>query len=240
MTTDEACVVFRPSFLEGFWMTVDYWDIQIEDAIAAVSAQDIVDNCYDAPTLNNPFCELFTRNRNASSPTYLGFDYLLQSQTNFAGLEASGIDFAMNYDWDLGRAGVLGFNVSGTYLEDRNDFPFPSDPNLPDPVKGELNYPEWAGSTRISWTVENLTLSLFSNYSDTQALVGIEDIALFTPAKVDSVWTHDLSVRWKVDDKKSLIFGVNNLFDEEPFLSLVNNPAPAVGRYFFGRFSASF
>ena len=68
-------VVFRPSFLPGFYATVDYWNIEIEDAIAAVSAQDIVDNCYDAPTLNNPFCELFTRNRNTSDQAGIQGDH---------------------------------------------------------------------------------------------------------------------------------------------------------------------
>ncbi|MGA0546517.1 TonB-dependent receptor domain-containing protein [Brevundimonas sp. VNH65] len=234
-------VVLRPRFVPGLTATLDYWNIQIDDAIASVAAQDIVDNCYDAPSLDNPFCALFRRNRTASSPTYLGFEYLLQTQTNFAGLEASGVDFNVGYTLDLPpRWGSLGLNVAGTWLEDRNNYPFPSDPDLPDPEKGELNFPEWSFNTTLSWRVEDFTVSLFSTYSDSQYLVEIEDAEQYTPNSVGSSWVHNASLRWKMDDVSTLIVGVNNLTDEQPFFSLINNPAPAIGRFMYFRLTSSY
>ena len=53
-------LVLQPSFLPAFDLTLDYWDISIEDAIAAVTPQDIVNSCYQGESLNENFCRLFT------------------------------------------------------------------------------------------------------------------------------------------------------------------------------------
>ena len=53
--------------MPGLTLSVDYWDIEIEDAIVAISAQNIVNGCYDSPSLNNAFCPLITRNPAADS-----------------------------------------------------------------------------------------------------------------------------------------------------------------------------
>ena len=120
-------------------ITVDYFNIEIENAIQAVTAQDIVDSCYDAPSLNNVFCGQFTRNRNAS-PTFLGFNSITTTQLNFAGLEASGIDFHVTYAFDfadLGQPawGDVGLSVGGSHVEDRSDYPFANNPTQANPVK---------------------------------------------------------------------------------------------------------
>ena len=232
-------VVFRPRFAPGFWASIDYWSIEISNAIAAVAAQDIVDNCYDAPSLDNPFCALFTRISDPGSPTFGGFNYLLQTQTNFAGLEASGIDFSFNYRFPVG-SGALALSLDGTYLEDRNNYPFPSDPDVADPEKGELFFPEWTANVGVDWIINDaFSASLFSTWSDSQYIVEIENAEQYTPASVGSSWVHNVSFRWRTSDRMSLTLGVNNLTNEEPFFSLINNPAPAIGRYFFARLNVS-
>lgn len=240
-------MVLRPRFLPNFSLTVDYWNIRIENAIAALTSQNIVDACYDAPDLNNQYCDLFTRNRNSASPTYLGFNYLLTTQLNFSALEASGYDFSANYrinlsDYNLDRFGALTLGVSGTYLEDRNNFPFPDAPERPNPVKFEQNSPEWAVNTSIRWDIERFTFSLFSSYLSRQTLSGteIENVDNFTPAYTDSVWIHDASVRFPVRDNVNVTLGVNNLLDQHPYYGSVATPVSALGRYFFARVSSSF
>jgi len=239
-------VVLRPRFVRGFTASVDYFNISIEEAIAAVSAQDIVNSCYDAPSLDNQYCALFTRNRTPSSPTFLGFNYLRQTQLNFSGLEASGVDFAANYRIELpetnrGPLGVVTLGVAGTYLEDRNDFPFVQEPDRPNPEKEELNFPEVALNTTVRWQIEDVTFSLFSNYQGRQALPGveIETAQNFTPAFAESFWTHDASLRWEVRPEIDLTLGVNNLGDKEPFIGSQFTPVSGIGRFFFLRLNAS-
>lgn len=240
-------IVLKPRFLEGFSTTVDYWSIEIENAIAAVAAQDIVNSCYDAPDLNNQYCALFTRNRTATSPTFLGFNYLLQTQLNFSRLEASGVDFSANYtvdlaDWGKETWGSVSASVSGTYLEDRNNYPFVTDPNLANPVKLEQNFPEWAFNASLQWAVEDFTVSWFSNYQTKQTLTStpIEDVATFDPGFLDEFWSHNASVRWEFKDGYSATLGVNNLTDEQPYFGNVATPVSAVGRFFFLRLTGSY
>ncbi|OYX30849.1 MAG: hypothetical protein B7Z01_13485 [Brevundimonas subvibrioides] len=239
-------VVLTPRFLPGFTATIDYWDIAIESGIAAVSAQNIVDSCYDAPDLNNQFCALFSRNRNPG-PGFGGFNYLLQTQLNFSGIEASGVDFNLGYTLDLDRNGgdrwgTLRANVSGTYLEDRNNFPFVTDPTLANPQKLELGFPEWGLNASVQWAVRDVTVSFFSNYQGEQALgaTEIENVANFSPQFLDEFWSHNASIRWDFKDNYSATFGINNLTDEEPYFGTVATPVSSVGRFFFFRLTGRY
>ena len=97
-------------------MNVDYWSIEIEDAIDAVSAQDIVDNCYDSTVFpDNDFCPLFERNLDLASPQAFGFTFLRQTQINFGKIESSGVDFAASYSFDIGE-NAFNLGVSGTVV----------------------------------------------------------------------------------------------------------------------------
>ena len=236
--------VFTPTFLKGFTATVDYWNISIENAISAVSDQNIVDACYDAPSLDNAFCALFTRNRDPLSPTYLGFNYLLQTQVNFAKLEASGVDFNVTYSFDLsevgfGEAGGLTLNIAGTWLEDRNDYEVVTDPDEANPELGELSRPEWAFNTLVQWDYEDFTVAYYANYQSKQALTGveIENAGSFTPALADPVWIHNASIQWRYSETVDFTLGVQNIADEEPFIGSVATPVSGVGRFFFFRVS---
>ena len=239
-------VVLLPSFLPGFSASVDYWDIKIDNAIAFVSDQNIVDACYDAPSLDNQFCALFTRNRTVGSPTYLGFNYLLQTQVNFASLEASGIDFDVKYSFALSElgldddAGQIRLSVSGTYLEDRQNFEVVTDADQANPEKGEINYPEWALNTLIQWDIADYTFAFYSTYQDAQAFSGveIENADGFARAISEPVWIHNASVRWAYSETLDFTLGAQNLTDEEPFTGAVATPVSGLGRYFFLRASA--
>jgi iron complex outermembrane recepter protein len=70
-------VVLQPRFIRGLTTTADYWNYNIKNAIANVTADGIVSGCYDdAAFPTNSFCSLFTRNR-VAGPTFLGFNFLL-------------------------------------------------------------------------------------------------------------------------------------------------------------------
>jgi hypothetical protein len=53
--------VITPKFLPGFSMSVDYYNIKVNNVITSPTVQAIVNACYDLPDLNNPFCALFQR-----------------------------------------------------------------------------------------------------------------------------------------------------------------------------------
>ena len=240
-------VVLQPRFIPGLSVTVDYYNVEISNAISSVTVQDIVDSCYDGPNLQSVFCTQFTRNRNSASPTFLGFNSITTSQLNFAGLEASGIDFNVSYEFDLADLGQptwgnVGLSVGGTHVEDRNDFPFATDPTRANPEELEINNPELSLNVGVRWSVGDFTVNTNHQYLGEQGLpaVEIENAANFNIAFADETWVHDASVRWDMSEQHSVTFGVNNLTNEEPIIASVTTPVSAIGRYFFLRIATSY
>ena len=232
-------VIFEPSFFDGFTLTVDYWDIRIEDAIVAVSAQDIVDNCYDSTDFpNNEYCPLFTRNRDPLSPQFLGFNFLRQTQVNFASIASSGIDFQSRYDFSLlGDQNEFSVLFQGSWMRKLDNFFDPGDPTNNDPELGELQRPELSGNASLVYRRGPLQMTWQTQYQGVQGLraVEIETVdTIYGPAGLtDRVFIHDLNVSYDVQDNVLLYGGVNNVLDRDPFVTEQSFPVSPLGRYFF-------
>lgn len=230
-------LILQPSFVEGLTISVDYWDIEIEDAIQAPSAQDIVNACYDSTQFPNQFCDLFTRNTDTDSPQFGGFTFLRQQQINFAALEAAGIDFQVKYDFDIDEH-AFSVGVNGSYFDKLNNFFDPTDLTAVDPELGELQRPEWAGNAFINWSYDRFTIGWQTQYMDRQALRGVEietATELFGEgnAIAGDVFIHDINASYQVSDNLRVYGGVNNLADRDPFITENAFPVSPRGRVFF-------
>ncbi len=235
-TTWTVGAQLTPTFVPGLVLSVDYYNIEIEDAISTVSAQDIVDNCVDSSNIDNNFCTLFER-----SPTTGGFTFLRQSSLNFARLETSGVEFSGQYRLELGEHRFT-LAASGTWVEKLNNFFDPSDLTLVDPELGELQRPEWAGRAALTWDWSSFSLTWGTTYLDRMGLrsVEIESVGttgndLYSPdnAIADETWIHDISFSIDVNDTFDVYGGVNNVFNEKPFVTEQAYPVSPVGTLFF-------
>lgn len=240
-------IVLTPTFLPGFNATVDYWNIKIENAIAFPQAQEIVDACYDSPSLNNQFCQSFTRNRNAGSQTFLGLNGLTRRQLNFARFEASGIDFGVDYAFELanlgiGEAGILSMGVTGTWTENNTIFQSANDPNAKNPELGELDVPRWAVNPRLSWSYQGLTVGWTGYWRSNQMLRGveIENRATFSNPETGASWVHDVQAGYEITENIRVAAGINNITDVEPFSTETNRPASAMGRAYYARLNVRY
>ena len=236
--------IFSPEFLPGLTFTIDYWDMTIEDAIDAPSGQSIVDSCYDSTTFpNNQFCDLIRRNDDPNSPQFNGLEFISQQQLNIGKLEATGIDFAARYQFDL-DAYDLSLGVSGTWMDKLDRFFDPTDPSAVDPELGELQRPEWAGNFNATLGRGPVQVRYQMQFIGEQALrdVEIETIdQLYGPAGMaDETYVHDISVSWFVTDQYQLYGGVNNVSDERPFITELAFPVSPIGRFFFLGLNADF
>ncbi len=85
-------VVFQPSFLPGFQASVDYYHIDISQAITTLDAQTVINECFIGYTA---LCSGITRN---------GSDQITAvtvQPVNFAGQKVSGVDYEASYSRPL-------------------------------------------------------------------------------------------------------------------------------------------
>jgi outer membrane receptor protein involved in Fe transport len=220
--------VFTPSFFDGLSVTIDYWDITIEDAISAVGAGDILNGCHDSNNFPNlAFCDSFTRRADG------GLNFLETGQINFAGLEARGIDFAANYSFDVGE-NTFGVGVVGSKQEKLDRFFNPLDDTDVDPEVQEIQLPEWSGNLTLSWDRGPLSVALQTSYQSEQFATEIEDFDdLGDAGFFDDVYIFDANASYEYSDSLSFYGGVNNIADEEPFSTQTAWPVGPRGRYFF-------
>ena len=225
-----------PSFLPGFILSVDYYNIEIEDAIDFTPAQDIVDNCVDSSSIDNQFCPLVVRRTDNG-----GFRTLSQITQNLARLETAGIEASMQYQFGLGP---LNFTLAaaGTWVDKLDTFFDPNDLTLVDPELGELQRPEWAGNASFTAEYEGFSLTWSTTYLDSQGLraVEIEEVGdtgddTFSTANglSSDAFIHNVSFNFEATDMLEVYGGVNNIFDRQPFVTEQAFPVSPVGTLFF-------
>jgi len=90
-------VIFQPSFIAGLSISVDYYDIEVNDAIGQISAQKIADRCYYG---NQVFCAAITRGQSPFGVEAI--TELRNSPFNFVTETARGLDLEMTYRFSLG------------------------------------------------------------------------------------------------------------------------------------------
>ncbi len=108
-------VVLQPQFLPGFSTSVDYWDVDISDAIGNASSQEIIDFCFQG---NQDFCEAIT-----FGPTQT-IDFLRTQPFNLTTLGARGIDIEASYQFPVdvffaSVPGVVGLQFQATHYISR-------------------------------------------------------------------------------------------------------------------------
>ena len=232
--------IYQPEFAEGLAISWDYWDIEIENAIQAPTAQDIANSCFIGPNLNQQFCSLLSRNSDPNSLQAGGFNFIQQTLINFAKLETAGFDFSIGYDFEVGEH-RFNTKLQGTRVHKIDQFTNPTDLTFVNPELKEINRPELAGNVYLTWNWDALTVGTQSQFMGEQLLrfVEIEQQFLYGDSVMqDEFWIHDLSASYAIDDQFEIYGGVKNLTDEEPFITSYSFPTSPRGRYFF--FGATF
>lgn len=225
-----------PRFLPGFILSVDYYNIEIEDAIDFTPPQDIVDNCVDSSSIDNQFCALIERRTDNG-----GFRRLNQITQNLARLETAGIEASMQYRFGVGPLNFT-LNAAGTWVDKLDNFFDPNDLTLVDPELGELQRPEWAGNASFTAQYSDFSLTWSTTYLDSQGLraVEIEEVGdtgddTFSTANglSSDAFIHNISFNFEATDMIEVYGGVNNIFDRQPFVTEQAFPVSPVGTLFF-------
>ncbi len=236
-----AGVVYEPSFVEGLSVTVDYYDIEITNAIGAVGSNYIANLCLDANgnPINSGTSVCQAANIAIDGTGRISFNNGLQ---NIGGQETAGYD--VNFAYNFEAAGLdwrLGLDTSILDEFEESD----QDGNVLD-YKGFIT----SGSGAYAEIKSNFTLNVKSDdweltyegrYIDGMDSYSCKDAPeeCYAP-DVSSTIYHDVSGSFHVTDSVTLSGGVNNILDEEPPYFSGNNDAntdpytyDVLGRYFF-------
>ncbi|MBU6166539.1 MAG: TonB-dependent receptor [Alphaproteobacteria bacterium] len=225
-------VVLRPSFIPRLSITVDYFNIEIGNAIATAGggAANILTLCYDTfQNASNGFCQLITRNAatgaiDGSTNPDGSVASIFTGVANLSSLKTRGFDIGVDYTIPM-NFGIfssesrINLNFLGSIYQ-RNTFT---------PVRGQANVIECAGffgsncgtpqgkfqsQSRLTWMDGPLTTNLRWRYLS--AVTDDAPLLNRTVERIPSYSLFDLSFAYDLTDNVSITAGVNNLFDKKP------------------------
>ncbi len=231
-TTWTAGVVLRPEFASGLSIALDWYDIEIEDAINTPEAIELAELCVDQPSLENPFCAGITRDPDTGY--IVGFAV---QPDNVASFRTAGLDVVVDYLLTTENSGAFRVQLVGGYL-DRLEFIATPGADLDNDL-GEEYFPKFSGTLDLTWEKGPLTLAYGINwYGKTdrwtrETLAGDPDYTESRYFDIKQKWDHDFSAAFDVTDQVNVYAGVNNLFDQKPEFGYSSYPVSAMGRYFY-------
>ena len=247
--------VIEPRFFPNFSLVLDYYEIQIDNVIASVSAQTAANNCVSGDSLNAAACATIFRN-NPDIPFGIGAPVgdpiggFIEGSVNYAKLETRGLDFTARYRLDLeevtGRNwGRLDYSLGGLWLIEQKEFLNADDPTDATELSSSLYYPRVRFTSSLTWEPNDVwSVNWTADWQTAQDSVRIRDALVnndqrpYDEFATGDFTRHDFTVRWNVRDDLSLRAGVVNAFDAEQATylgtTLYSNFDPYGRRFFIG------
>lgn len=184
-----AGIVFQPHALPGFSASFDYYDIEITDALAQISPQRTVDDCFAGV---ESLCPLLHRDVNGL------LIEVVQPFLNIASLNARGYDIETSYRRPVG-AGDLALRALASRVLTFEE----SDGRTTTVSKGEINQPEWQGQVQVIYDRRPFVISTTGQYYGGSRLSNV-----FTISDPQGNDVNHIGSRW--------YFNLNMAFGLEP------------------------
>jgi outer membrane receptor protein involved in Fe transport len=234
---------------DNFSLSLDYFSIEIEDAVAAFGGgtNNILATCYDtanvAGGLGGDFCNAVNRRADGT------IDFVQTASQNVASITLEGFDLAMNYELEL-DAGKVSVDYLGTVTEKSDFLPFTGGDTIT--CAGEFGadcgepITEYKHRISLRWAMDDLTAQLLWRYVG--EVNDDDDDSDYTVETISSFNYFDASASYNFSDNYRVTAGIDNLFDKKPPVIGDNdsqaNTYPATydvyGRTYFVNFSATF
>lgn len=219
-------LVFQPEALPGFGFTIDYWDIDITDAIVSTSRQISTDLCYESVGLSSRECTLVFRNGAGQ------IDRVDSEPRNESGFVTSGLDIYTNYVWELNEASI-NFELTWVHLLEKDVLRsiLNADGTLDridvDDDNGEVENPTDRaqfqasynrGPWRVSWQTNYLGEVNTGNAALKEARADGEHPDRLAYRTIDSHFIHKLNGSYTFGDRGQyqIFAGITNILDEDP------------------------
>jgi len=226
--------VIQPRWVPGFSLSIDYYTIKVTGIITSLSAQAIVNSCYDSADLNNVFCQQFTRNKtagpgpNGETAGRIISNSLISAPLNFASRKRRGVDVNFAYRHDFG---AVDFNTNLIYTHNLqiSNFQDPTNPAFEVRILKQLGDPKdefrWdvdlgLGAVTLGYRMRYIGPQYITAYANLFDINGIPaaNIDAFPVTHYPAVMYHD--VRIDIDVAKDengnslkFYFGADNVLD---------------------------
>jgi len=262
--TYNAGLVWTPAKIRGLSATLDYYRIEVTEAIGDLPAETIHRVCMD--TGNPDYCGLIHRDSMGSISALNGEGFTDQTDQNIGTRMAEGIDLNINYLIGLGGAGYLATDLMGSYILSQAL----ENPEVNFECVGyfglQCGQPKsvWRHRFRATWESNfHLNLSLAWRYlggsenddaSPNPDLGNPDEMELWRINGSDKIKPYswfDFAASYTFRNGVKLTLGVNNILDEEPplmagladyggtYFTLYGTYDP-LGRYVFGSVQFNF
>ena len=232
--TVSAGIVWRPRLSSPLFsrlsMSIDYYKIDVRDAIGSVTTQVALNKCFNLDGSNSSYdpddfyCSLVER-----SPTTGNIDSVLNPSLNLGGFRTSGVDAQIDWSFGLGAIGLdddMGsLHLTGVvnYLD---KFEISTAPEVPfidyagtngnsqiDPLS--LAKPKWKVMGSAGYTLGKFQTTLRYRFIDAQDNA-VNAGTAGTIRGVGAVSYFDLDFRLDVSDRLEFRGGIVNLTDRQP------------------------
>ncbi|HYI41387.1 MAG TPA: TonB-dependent receptor [Allosphingosinicella sp.] len=262
-TSDSYTVggVFQPRFIPGLALSVDYYQITVNDVITSLSAQAILNACVDQASNENQFCDLFDRAGPGGGPLGEEPGQVLENNLeviplNFAKLKTRGIDAELSYRRKIDGIGAISSKITYTHVLQNDSFLNPIDPGRANQLLLELGEPQDAANFDISLKsgpitvgyqlryIGKMTTFTYESFFSKQGRVPENpDVAAerFYPA----VFYHDARIAIDAGERFNFYVGVDNILNRDPPFGLTGIGAGSGiysnrGRFFYAGAVAKF
>ncbi|NWK94238.1 TonB-dependent receptor [Sphingobium lactosutens] len=219
--------VFTPTFLPGFNLSVDYYNIKLKDAITSLGAQDVITNCANGNTL---LCSQIVRDA-SGAPTTLYTTYI-----NLAEYKTKGVDIEATYTLPLNKVsdslgGTMRFRGLATYVPKVIINDGTSTVDRAGDVGDNVNFgtPHWRATGSINYSSQDVSVDARVRYVGGGKFNHLLNIANNDIAARVYV---DVGAQATIADRFTLFANVNNLFDRDPPLTTYGSiHYDSIGRY---------
>ncbi len=203
-------LVYSPEFIDGLSFTMDYWNIELTNAISAGIGPDVI---LAGCAADGSYCDQIDRWPDGN------VKLIDDRTTNVGGVDSSGYDFNIRYSTETSW-GDLSVNLDSTYYDTY-------DKTLADGTvqehagwylkDGDGNFPEWKHTLNLSLRQDD--------WSAVWSVRHIDEVEEFwnqwwTPTTgyrtIESQTIHNARFTYYAYDNMSVSVGLDNVFDEDP------------------------
>ena len=222
-------VVYTPSQIENLSISVDFWEIELENIFSSIGVSTVLNRCYvDSAQQDDTFCNFVTRTGSG------GLQTVRTSKVNSAQNNVSGVDLVVGYSFDVENYGsfTTGFDMT-YYTKDEFAQSATSTPSESFGwYDGAADF-RWRANASILWDYNDFTTSLNFRFLDDNKddcwisyYYGLDD-GCSNPDEdsnygaggynlMEVEYYTDLQVSYQYSDEISVFVGGRNIFGEEP------------------------